>query len=167
MKKIIMLVAMMAVSGVAHAGYFRGLDLNHPQTSLGTFSDFKSHSDAGGSLALITHSPADGCIIPGFCINWTPLAIGGAIGNNLGGASIGVGPSANLLPAAENIILIGVNALFPAADKAMALKKLLKPSVSGNPDISVAAGPCWSLVFVDGLHSKGMWTFFTGAAWKW
>jgi hypothetical protein len=166
MKKIILSLALVFLAGQARAGYFRGLDLNHPQTSMGTFSDLRGNSDAGGNLALITHSRADGCIIKGFCIDWTPLAIGGTLGNNLGGASLGLGASANLLPATEALLLTGINALFPAADRAVAIKKLLSPSIGGSPDISIAIGPHWSYVFTDGLKGKGIVTLFSGAAWK-
>ena len=160
------LAVLMLLAANVDAGYFRGLDLNHPQTSLGTFSDLRGHSDAGGNLALITHSKVDGCIVKSFCIDWVPLAIGGTLGNNLGGASLALGTSANLLPATETLLLIGIDALFPSADSAVAIKKLLSPSVGGSPDISIAVAVHWSYVFVDGLKGKGMATLFSGASWK-
>ena len=170
MKKVIVstlfLLSIGFFSGVAGAGYFKAIDAAHPQTSMGAFSDLKGHADAGGSLALITHSTKDGCIIPGVCLDWTPLAIGGTLGKNLGGASIALGTSANLLPAVEQGLLAIIKGVFPSDDSAVVLKKMLLPSVSGNPDIAVAIGPQWSYVLNNGIKGKGIVTLFYGAAWK-
>jgi hypothetical protein len=156
----------MLITSLANAGYFRPIDIKHPQTSLGVFSDLKSHSDTGANLALITHSTADGCIIPNFCIPWTPLAIGGSFGKELGGPSITLGASANLLPGVEAGMLAIINKIFPADTDLVTIKTVLKPSIAGSPDVAFAVGPHLSLVFYDGLNSRLIFTIFSGAAWK-
>lgn len=160
MKKLLMVaVLLFSVKAVRGEPYFKPIDISHPQITTGVFSDLKGHSDAGSSLALILHTPTDG-------IDWTPLAIGGTLGAGLGGPSVAMGMSANLLPevkaAARNILTI----LFPAPDKFANIKTILEPAVSGTPDITMAMGPHYSLVFIDGLKTKAMFTWFIGGAWK-
>lgn len=166
MKKVLLIVAVCFMVDTAQAGYFRRMDIKHPQTSAGAFFDLQGHSDAGVSLALITHNTVDGCIIPGVCLDWTPLAIGGTLGRSLGGPSIAIGTSANMLPVLEKGLLQVVNAVFPLPSSCVVLKKMLSPSVAGAPDISIAIGPHWSYVLTNGLQGKGMVTLFSGAAWK-
>ena len=119
MKRIILALAM-AVPSVASANpYFRLLDTNHIQAdalSLYRVSDF-SFVGAVTDIAIITHSTADGTIMPKFLQDrgiapepWVPLQIGvgGSVTGNLRGH---IGSSFNVSQfAAQSIIgFCGIN----------------------------------------------------------
>ena len=139
MKKIILVTAVLFgigfLAGVAQAGYFRVLDIAHPQVNSG----FSIHGDVSKPttmLALITHSPKDGYfLIPG--VDWTPLAVGG--GFKAGAFHVSAGPSLNLLPAVQGILGAVVDGITPA-DKYLNLKSILKSGQTSSGDIVGALG---------------------------
>jgi len=153
MKKML-IAAVFCLSASAQAGSFKPIDFAHPQIVTGVFTDLKGHSDAGASLAIIGYG------------NWCPVSVGGSLGKSLGGPSLAIGTSINLLPATQ--IMIGglISAIYPAPDKFRNLKELLTPAASSGPDISMSFGPQWSYVFFNGLQGKGVITWFYGANWK-
>jgi hypothetical protein len=159
MKKIsaifLILLSMGFMAGAAHASGFKLIDPAHPSIATGIFSDCKGHSDGGGALALVTYSPAE----------WVPVSVGGSFGKGLGGASIGLGSSINLLPATKSAFLIILDDIT-TNNQFTNLKDALKPASAGTTDIKMAIGPAYSLVFYDGLKSRGMWLLFTGCEWK-
>jgi hypothetical protein len=153
MKKLLFGVCLIA-SMVGNIKAVQFMDLNHPQVVTGIYDDTKGHSDGGAALALVTHG------------NWCPLAIGGSLGNGLGGPSLGLGTSLNLLPAMQ--VLAGgiLEILYPAPEKFSNLKVILSAPATGTPDISMSFGPHWLYVLNDGFKGKGMLVLFYGAAWK-
>ena len=158
MKKIITTAAILWLAGfaggaIANAGGFALFDPAHPEIVTGAFTDLKGHTDAGVSLGLITYS------------EWCPLAIGGSLGRSLGGPSVAIGTSVNLLPVIQAAAWLGIDALWPDSEKFKNLKALIYPAETGTPDIKMSFGPHFIYVFNDGLHGKGMWTLFYGAAW--
>ena len=156
MKKIIFITAGLLALGfaAAQASGFALIDAKHPQIITGVFTDLKGHSDGGASLALVTHS------------EWVPVAIGGSLGRGLGGPSVALGTSVNVLPVIQAAAWIGIDALFPGSEKFANLKSLIYPADTSAPDIKMSFGPHFSYVFNDGLKGKGMITLFYGAAWK-
>ena len=153
MKTIILI---MLLGGVANAGEFKLIDVHNPSIVTGVFDDLKGHKDAGASLALITNTG-----IP----NFTPLAIGGSLGASLGGPSVSIGMSVNLLPSIKAGALSVLNAIWPNPNKFSNVKTIFWPSVPSSTDIVMSCGPHWSFVFVDGIKTKGMLTLFYGAEW--
>lgn len=165
MKKILIAVLMFSAVSANAGNYFRLIDPNHPQISIGRFVDFSDgkHAD-GASVALITHSQKDGCAVPVFCTDWTPLSAGGALDKGLGGSYASVGTSANLLPATKTLILSLINATAKESQFTN-VKSLLAPPEMGTLDITVAFGPHYGLVFPEGSKPVWMLTWFLGAAW--
>ena len=172
MKRVIevLLAGSLLALGVvmAEAQYFRPIDFTKPQVSMGQFGDLRNGKTAdGGMLALITHSRADGCVIPGLCLDWTPIAIGGAYNSQeLNGSYLALGPSANLVPAVKSILLTLVNAVTKDGQLDN-IKDLLSPPKTGTPDLSFAAGVNYGPVFAKGSQPQWLWTKFIGGSWKW
>ena len=152
----LVLFGMGFAAGVARAGTFKLIDINHPAVVTGVFSDLRGHSDAGISLAIVTHTG-----IP----NFVPVAIGGSLGHSLGGPSLAIGMSLNLLPDVKAGILEIINAVYSDPAKFQNLKGILAPPVSGTPDFSISCGSHWSYVLDNGIHGRGMLTLFYGAKW--
>lgn len=141
--------------------YFRFIDPAHPQISMGVFHDMKDGgSPAGASLALITHSPSDGCIIPGVCTSWTPLSLGGTTDRN----SLAVGTSANILPVMRAFGKALLD-LLTADTSFTNVKDILSDPKTGKPDITFAAGPQFAL-HKCGKDVCGFFPVFIGGAWN-
>ncbi len=160
-KTLITLLLCTAVGTSQAAPYFRAIDPAHPQTSLGLFSDYKGHSATGGVLALVTHSPVDGCLIPSICEGWAPLTVGGTLGAGLGGRSVSFGSGLNMLPAGKATALTILNAV--SSDSQFSnLKTILAPPKTTTPDLSLFVGPQLSWVFKSLKESKIIPTLFAG-----
>jgi hypothetical protein len=152
--------------------YFRPIDPARPRLSAGAFIDPSDagNSQAGTALAIFTHSPADGCLLPSVaCVDWTPLAVGFSAGG--GRTTLGLGPSANAAPLARALLLRAVEKVTPE-DQYLGLKDSLAPGRSSGSDISVAFGPslAWNVVergvILPVNRWKGGFRVFAGAAWK-
>jgi hypothetical protein len=166
MKKLtIVVLLMMMWCQVQAAPYFRLMDPAHPQTSAGAFFDLKGHSDGGAILALITHAPADGCLIPAVCDGWAPLAIGGTMGQGLGGPSLAIGSSFNMLPITKAGLLALINAITNKSQFSN-IKELLAPPALGLPDLAICIGPQYSLVIESLNRMKMVPTIFAGGTLK-
>ena len=137
MKKLLFVPLMFMVLSAQATPYFRLLDISNPQISMGIFHDLANgNSPAGASLALITHSPADGCLIPGVCTSWTPLSVGATTDRN----SLGIGTSANILPIMRTLTSFALD-LFTPVGAFTNLKGFFADPKTGKPDIIFAAGP--------------------------
>lgn len=168
MKTLIVAIFLtLCTSTSALAQYFRPIDIRHPQVSLGQFGNLSNGKIAsGGMLALVTHSPADGCLIPKMCIDWTPLAIGGAYNSHeFNGSYLAIGPSANIVPAVKSLVLVLVNAVTKDGQLDN-IKDLLAPPKMGTPDLTFAAGVNYGPVFAAGSAPRWMLTKFIGGEWR-
>jgi len=154
MKKTMLVLALVFIASQAKASKIELIDIYHPQIVTGVFTDMKGHSDAGAAVALLTYG------------NWCPLAGGGTIGKGLGGPSVSLGTSLNLLPATQALFSGILEILYPDPYKFANLKAIIAPPETGTPDISMSFGPNWSYVFYDGIKGRFMTTWFYGAAWK-
>jgi hypothetical protein len=162
MRTILLLIATAVLTALtapaADAASFKLLDPGNPQMVAGVYNDLRGHQDGGGALALITQKSG--------AIDWTPLVIGGTLGQGLGGPSVALGTTANLLPDVKAGLLAGVRALWPDPVKFANIKAVLAPPAPGTPDAVMSIGPNVSYVFYDGLKGRLTFTLFVGAAWK-
>ena len=160
MKKIIavtlFLFAVGVMVGMARASDFALVNPAHPFIVTGFFTDLKGHTDGGAAVSLVTFKP-----IPG----WSVLDAGGSMGRALGGPSVALGGSYNVIPDVKAGVLAGIDALYPNPSQFANLKSILSSPV-GSPDITMTFGPHYSYVFNNGLKGKGMLTLFYGAAWN-
>ena len=153
MKIIFGLLLLVSCGGQVRGEGFKFIDLQHPQVITGVFTDMKGNSDGGVALAIVTYS------------NWCPVAIGGSMGRSLGGPSIAIGTSMNLLPSMQVIARTLLDVLYPDPVKFQNLKSIVTPPIPGKPDVSMSFGPHWSYVLNHGTKGKGMVTWFYGASW--
>lgn len=162
MKKLILVVVMMVMAAPARAALQFGLvDFKHPQTSIGTFFDYKGHSDGGGVLALVLLQD-EGKSSP-----WVPLTIGGTMGQGLGGPSVSLGTGYNLLPGAKAVVWAILQFSTGLDDsKFKNIKELLAPPDLGKPDMDFFFGPQYSLVFTAPDRAKTVPTLFAGGTLK-
>ena len=163
MKKIVCVIAIIvSMLGSAKSNpYFRLINLAKPQVSMGVYHNLKDGSSpAGASLALITHSPADGCLIAGVCDDWTPLAIGATTARN----ALSIGPSANILPFMRELTSLLLD-VFTQATSFTNVKGYFADPKTGTPDITFAAGPQFS-VHKCGKDVCGSFPIFFGGAWS-
>lgn len=162
--KYLMIALLFAAATAKATPYFRIMDPAHPHLSAGAFVDpiEPGNTSAGTSLALVTHSPADGCLLPTFvCENWSPLTVG--FSANAGRALLGVGPSFNVAPVLKAGLLKVVDTIT-AEDKYLGLKSSLSSEPLSKSDLSTAIGP--NLVFSPSERWKGRLSLFCGAAWR-
>lgn len=148
------------VNTVHAAPYFRLLDLSRPQVSAGAFVDAEdpAMTSVGSVLAVVTHSPKDGCLLPRIaCVDWTPLGVGYAGGG--GHHRLTLGPSANLAPIIKNMLYQAL-LRFSDEDRYQGLKSTLRP-LKSDTDLSVAFGPAW---VVSPTSAPGP-RVFAGASW--
>lgn len=116
MKKILIAILLLGLNSSSYAGYFRLMDISNVQQSASVLFDYHNLSNSGGmtDFALITHSTADGTIVPAGWQqylppeDWSPLAIGigGSVHGNL---ALDGNMSFNLAPQLANAILGNVN----------------------------------------------------------
>ena len=154
--------------------YFRPLDTTHPQISAGAIFSAQGIRQSVGvtDLALITHSTADGSIIPASLQkwiapeDWVPLQIG-AGGSFSGSAIINLGASVNIAPQIASLAIEGLGKSNSSA--ARALEAVLSSPQSG---LSFAFGPSWYLYPIENgtalapSKMQGKFGLFVGAAWK-
>ena len=161
MKKIIKvwigLTLLGLAAGMANAGEFALMQPAHPIVATGIFSDFKSHSDAGAAVALVTSKTIS---------EWTPVDLGGSLGRALGGPSLSVGSTVNLLPEIKQGLFSAVSALYPDPDMFTNIKEIFSPPNGGTPDVNMIMGPHFSYVFYKGLKGRGCITIFSAAKWS-
>ena len=163
--KLLLLAAVavsLSLTDAQAAPYFRLLDLRKPQVSAGAFLDPQdvSQTSVGSVLAVITHSPKDGCFLPRIaCVDWTPLGLGYSAGG--GHHRLTLGPSANLAPIVKAALYRALLNLSQS-DRYAGLKSTLSPSRS-ETDLTVAFGPSWvvSPTAPPGLRvfAGGSWSF--------
>lgn len=139
MKPLFLLVLLALPAGASP--YFRLIDPAHPHPVVGALVD---PSDPGQSqattlLPIVTHKPADGCLIPNLCETWSPLAIGGAI--NAGKATFIVAP------------------LFGLAPWAQILAEKSGLTFLQNPAVSMSFGPAWEY---SQAENKGYFRIYSG-----
>ncbi len=168
------LLAALAAPSIA-SPYFRPLDISHPQVSAGAIWSTSQLNQSVGvtDLAIITHSPADGSIIPGSWRSvmppedWVPLQLG-AGGSFTGNAVINAGTSLNVAPQVAALVLRGVSA--SSSPWLVAVKSAF--TGASKTGLSFAAGPTWyAAPVVNGTMLpvdkwQGRFGIFTGAAWK-
>ncbi len=152
------LAALLLVATQANAGpYFRPIDTSHVYQSVGASVDPKTPGQTCfiSEIALITHSPKDGCLLPSIvCEDWSPLMIGPSY--NAGRFAVVLGPVANVAP-------------FVYAGISRVLGIDYKPSDTGT---SIAFGPqLWINPLRDGVCQPfNKWMpagrVFVGAALK-
>lgn len=131
------------------------LAIARPQPIIGALIDPGSlgKSEAVSLLPLITHSPKDGCLLPGIvCEDWTPLAVGASM--NAGKVTFDVAPLANILPWMQS----AGRAVIPAGWTA--LRSVVEYSGEGDP-ITFSAGPAWQY---RQLENKGYFKIVTALA---
>lgn len=138
MKHYLFALALICFGSTAHANpYFRLINPSHPQVGAGFLISPKSPLDTTAitDIALVTHSIADGTIIPESWrsvfppVAWTPLQLG--FGGSLkGDAIIAPGTSANIAPAVASILMGRVDGSSSGA--AQAIKAALAGSGPGQ-----------------------------------
>lgn len=141
--------------------YMRPLDLASPRFVAGGYFDPErlGESQAGTALALLTHSPEDGCLFPSVvCTDWTPLAAG--VLARPGDVKFAFGPLFNLAPVLKAAALRGLNLVSP--DESLpGLKARLGSEPLAGPGATVSIGPAW--VVSPAERFKGYFRVFTGA----
>lgn len=154
MKKLIVALLFSASISANAAPYFRLVDPAHPQVVAGALlaPEALGNTEAASLLPLVTHTPADGCLLPSLvCEDWTPLAVGASM--NAGKITLDVAPLANVLPWVQ----LAASAVVPASWQGV------QNVLASNPDKSVtfSAGPVWEYRQLD---NKGYFRVFTGLA---
>lgn len=143
--KLLALVVLLAGPATA-SPYFRLVDPSHPEPVFGALVDpyHTGQTEAATLLPLITHSPADGCILPSIvCESWSPAAVGVAV--NAGQFTFDYAPVFNIMPWMGNAI----EYFDPGA-------------YSGQTSpVTISAGPVWEY---QELTNKGYFKVFTGLA---
>jgi hypothetical protein len=143
MKRMIAAFLLMVPMAASATPYFRLIDPSHLQVSAGFLISPKNPSDTAGvtELALITHSTADGTIIPQSWQSiippesWVPLQIG-AGGSFSGDAIVDFGTSMNLSPIIANTALRWINSA--SGGFLQGIKNALMGSQSGQIRIGYA-----------------------------
>lgn len=143
---------------VAEAGQFKLVDPANPVIVVGVYDNLRGNSDAGGALAIITYKAGS--------VELVPLSAGATLGRGLGGPSVAIGASANLLPPVKAGFRLILAALYPDPAKFANLKAILSPPQHGVPDVTVSMGPHYSYVLYKGIKGRGMATLFYGAKWS-
>lgn len=153
--KNIIVAGLLFVASVAGAKpYFRLVNPSHPQMVAGALLDPQSlgNSEAASLLPIVTHSTADGCLLPSIvCEDWSPLAIGASM--NAGKITFDVAPLANVLPWFQSAAL----AVIP--DKFANVRNVLAPT-PGNA-VTFSAGPVFQY---RQANNHGYLRIFTGLA---
>jgi len=165
----------LGLAKMGHASpYLRPIDISHPQVSAGAIFSASGIKQSVGvtDLALITHSTADGSIIPASLQkwiapeDWVPLQLG-AGGSFSGSAIVNVGSSVNIAP---QIAALAIKALGKSSSpSAKSLQAVLSSPQSG---LSFAFGPSWYLYPIENgtvlsfSKMQGKFGLFVGAAWK-
>lgn len=151
--------------GVLPDDYFRPLSLTSPQTAISAYVDVEhpGNTSIGTSIALITHSPKDGCLFPSIvCEDWSPVAVDYSA--NAGRALFGLGPSANLAPAVRGLMVRGLLASGLTYRYAM-VQSLTNALRVDDPDLTISFGPKWFVA--PSQNWKGYFRLQAGAAWRW
>ena len=156
-------------------GYFKLIDLAHPQLSAGALIDPGDLKEtlAVTDVAIVTHSNKDGSLIPQSWQSllppesWVPLQVGG--GGNAGSYIMNIGSSYNFIPVVKNLALKLIDKAAKPESFA-GLRRALAPST--NQEFALAAGPSihWDLMEhgepLSPVRWRGEFRWFTGAAWK-
>lgn len=133
---LVLLTSMLAVHAAA-TPYFRPADPANIQKIAGFAVDPVNPGKTSfvSEVALFTHDPKDGCLLPSVvCEDWTPFAIGPTY--NAGRFAVVFGPVANLAPAAKAGLLAALRAARP--DQYPGLESVLSPSKDG---LTISFGP--------------------------
>lgn len=145
MKHYLLAVALVCFGSSAHAEpYFRWADPAHVYKTAGAYVDPSApgKSSYGTAVALVTHSPRDGCLLPTVvCEDWSPAMAG--LSYNAGRFEFNVGPVANAAPAAR-AGLLGLVRGVTRDDQLTGLKDVL----AGAHDVdgvAIAFGPALNL----------------------
>lgn len=162
-----LIVALLLVcAGAAQAAYFRlairPADKGYLYESFGAFVDpvEPGQSSVAKQVALVSHSPKDGCMFPTIvCEDWSPLALG--FGVNSGRFLFGLGPSINMAPVMRGVALALLRS-STAEDTLPGLKATLQPV----PDSKLTLAISPSLVLSPTEAWKGRFKIFVGPAWR-
>lgn len=169
MKRIMLFLLMVFPSALIANPYFRLIDPKHIQRGAGVFVDpiDAGNSSVGSEIALITHSPKDGCLFPTIvCEDWSPFTVGSSV--NAGRYIFTIGPSINVTPLMKAGLLAALN---KATDGAEGLKAALAlspetSSVTLSISPSMALRPIAHGVILP-LNAWGQHlVIFVGPAWK-
>ena len=158
------LAAAFSLTQPALAGpYFRLVDPQHPHMTTGAYLDpaDPGQTEAGVSLALITHSPRDGRLIDSMPTDWSPLTVGGSM--NHGDLFFSIGPSFNLSEPIKWVLRGAFNALADQ-DKYENLRGLLAPAKASVKDATIAISPSW--VVRPNENFKGYFRLYIGPKWS-
>lgn len=173
MKHWIAVAALVCFCSSAQAGpYFRLVNPDHVNKVAGAFIDPVSlgNTSVGTAVALVTHSTADGCLLPQVvCEDWSPALVGLSV--NGGRVLFNMGPAVNLTP----IVKLGLLRLLTSltqTETVAGTKALLGSQPVGGPDVSVSFGPALAVAPIEGgvllpVNAwKGRFRIFAGAALK-
>lgn len=156
------------------APYFRPIDPAAPQIGARLLLDPRAIKNSAGvsDIALVTHSTADGSIIPGAWRgiiapeDWTPLEIGGG-GSFSGNGIIDAGASANIAPQ-----LAGILAKVGCSGAACLAIQSVMNSNYAKSGLGFSAGPAWAAQIVQNGTLlpvdkwQGLFRLSVGASWK-
>lgn len=114
-----------------------------------------SKTQNGTVIAVVTHSPANGSLLPdswvnaGYAETWAPLVIGGGFGNGTGNVTFG--PLVNIGPQVQALVLNALNYFAPASlpNAKTFLTNQAKP---GAVDLTFAFGILPNLVPIQDGH---------------
>lgn len=149
--------------------YFHFAEAGHLKQFAGASIDPLSPGQTSviSEVAVITHSPKDGCAFPSIaCVDWSPLAIGPSY--NAGRFAVVFGPVANMAPVVK-ASLRAVLDLLPGYEWVSGADEALSLPDSGT---TIAFGPqLWVNPFRDGIIQPfNKWMpagrIFAGAAVK-
>lgn len=163
MKKMIAVLGLVLALpySVAAAPYFRTLDLSHPYLTAGALVDpiDPARTTIGTDLAIVTHTPGDGCILKVYCEDWSPFMLGGSVG--AGNVYFDLGPSVNIATLIKQPLYALLTKATPPS-KYIAVKSLLAPPLDGTDGLTVSIGPRWMVRPLD--KWAGRFVLFAGAA---
>jgi len=156
MKKIALAILMVGPLTPAMASpYFRIAKFGNLHPVAGALLDVGDlkKSELAGLVPLVTHTPADGCMLPSIvCEDWTPFAVGG--GMNAGYLTFEIAPLANVLPWMAAAALAAIPEKFDGA------RAIFKPA-QDQQAVTFSAGPVWEY---QERTNKGYFKLFTGLA---
>ena len=164
---VMLVIPLLAMS--AMASNFALIDPDKPQTSAGIYTDMENgNSAAGANVALITHSYTSTTnVVASVLDGWTPLNLGGTVGDGLGGPSIALGTGLNLLPATRTTIANILTLVAPNSLSGLKSALTVTNSDDNYKTVKLFAGPSANLVFTSLKSCKLIPTFYFGATYTW
>ena len=146
MKKIMIgMVMMIGMSAYMYASDFSFIDVKQPQVSAGKFYSLDGGSDGGWLLSIILHKniPQEN-MLSALITGWTPLEAGMSLGRGLGGPSVSVGTSLNLMPLAQTGLLKFLDSIT-SPDSLSGLKSDLK--INSDNAVNLVGGFNYAMIY--------------------